>query len=584
MGTESKKKKLSDKITPFDRKFFDAKEDFTFIGSGSLGGKATGLAEIKDILEKNFRDSDFPGISLNIPRLVVITTNMFDIFLRINDLYDIAYSDESDEVIAHKFINASLPVELLGDLRALIEKIHTPLAVRSSSLLEDALYEPFAGIYGTKMIPNNQFDADTRFHKLVEAIKFVYASTFFKDAKDYIRATNNDIKEEKMAVIIQEVVGERFGDFYFPLISGVARSYNFYPAGRAKPENGIVNLALGLGKTVVDGEPVWNYSPEYPSLKPPFGSINDMMKNTQREFWSVNMGKAPDYDPIHETEYLLKKDLTVVEEFGILDNIVSTYDAASDRLKLGTGYNGPRVIDFAPVLELNTIPLNSVIKKVLKVCEESAGNPVEVEFAVTHNQKDGTARFGFLQVRPMVVSNENVSVTDEDFNSPDLLVSSDAVLGNGTVDTLKDIVFVKPDVFDIKHSNVIASEIEIINKILKEENRKYLLIGFGRWGSSEAWLGIPVNWGQISEASVIVESMLEGINVELSQGSHFFHNITSFRVMYFSLQAGADRATDWNWINGQTTKNETHFIKHVETSAPLRIKVDGKKGKGVILR
>jgi hypothetical protein len=572
-------------LKPFNRGFFDAGQEFTYIGNGSPGGKAAGLASFKRILENNFLENEFPGISVSIPRFVLITTDIFDSFMQTNDLYGIALSGESDDMIAHKFLDASLPTELLGDLRGLIEKVHTPLAVRSSSLLEDSLYEPFAGIYGTKMIPNNQFDADTRFHKLLDALKFVYASTYFKEAKDYIRATKNDIKDEKMAVIIQEVVGQKYGSIFYPTISGVARSYNFYPQGTAKPENGVVDLALGLGKTVVDGETVWTYSPAYPSVKPPFGSPGQFMKNTQKEFWAVNMGKLPSYDPAKETEFLVKCDLLTAEKDQSLNHIASTYDISSDKFKIGTWYTGPKVIDFSPVLELNMIPLNAVINKLLKVCEKAYASAVEIEFAVSLDIEKGTpAEFGFLQVRPMVVSDEDINIGENESEGPSVLVSSDKVLGNGFLNTIKDVIFVKPENFDSVHSSVIADELEIINRILTEENRKYLLIGFGRWGSSDPWLGTPVNWGQISNAKVIVESMTEGMNVELSQGSHFFHNITSFQVMYFSVPLNNKTAVDWNWLNKQKTMNETHFIKHVVLDNPLCIKVDGKSGKGIILK
>lgn len=574
-------------LSRFDRKFFDAKEEFTYIGHGSLGGKAAGLAAIKKTLEEKIPADEFPGVTVNIPRLIVLTTSVFDSFMELNNLFETAYSDEKDNIIAHKFLNASLPAELVGDLRALIEKIHSPLAVRSSSLLEDAMYEPFAGIYGTKMIPNNQPDADSRYRKLTEAIKFVFASTFFKEAKDYIRATSNKVEDEKMAVIIQEIVGIRYNDYFYPGISGVARSYNFYPSGRAKPEDGVVDLALGLGKTVVDGEHVWTYSPAFPNLKPPYGSVNEMMKSTQNEFWAVNMGKPPAYNPMKETEYLIKKGISDAEADGTLNQIVSTYDAVSDRMTVGTGCVGPRVINFAPVLEYNTVPLNNVIKKILAVCEETEGTAVEIEFALTLDNSRGTpARFGFLQVRPMVVSDEVVEVTNAEMESDKALISSGYVLGNGFLNTINDIVYVKPDSFEAKHSPVIAAELESINKIMTGEGKKYMLIGFGRWGSSDPWLGIPVNWGQISGAKVIVESMLANMNVELSQGSHFFHNISSFQVSYFSmpLRSGSKGGVDWHWLDSQKIVNETGFVKHIELENPLRVKVDGRRGRGVIFK
>lgn len=575
---------MKTQITQFDRNFFNSEFDFTFTGKGSFGGKAQGLASIRETLSQNISPDEFPNFTINIPRLTVLTTSIFDMFMNINDLYEIAYSNERDDIISHKFLNSNFPIELTGDLRALIEKVNSPLAIRSSSLLEDAMFEPFAGIYGTKMIPNNQHDPATRFKKLTEAIKFVYASTFSKDAKDYIKAVGKDIREEKMAIIIQEVVGNRYGDRYYPNISGVARSYNFYPAGKSRPEDGVVDLAIGLGKTIVEGGLCWTYSPTKPKIQPPFGSVNDILKNTQKEFWAVYMGPVKNYDPLKETEYMFTYNLSDAEYDGTLNHVASTYDANSDRINPGTYNPGPRIINFAPILSLNVIPLNKLVSRILKICEDKFGSAVEIEFAATLDKKCYPARFGFLQVRPMVVSNENVDISDEDFRSEDKLLSSNYVLGNGTNEKITDVVFVKPEVFNAKDTPLITEELEQINNIMLEERKPYLLIGFGRWGSSDPWLGIPVNWSQISGSKVIVESLLPNMNVDLSQGSHFFHNITSLQVLYFSLPLRDEYKIDWDWLNRQNTKKELQFVKHIELKKPLLIKVDGRKSKGVILK
>ncbi len=570
-------------FSSFDRKFFEADDDFTLIGQGAIGGKAKGLAFIRKFLKEN--EKEFKDFVVSIPRLTVITTEFFDEFMKMNNLYDIALSDESDTMIAHKFMKATLPVNLVGDLRSIVDKVKVPLAVRSSSMLEDALYEPFAGIYSTKMISNNQPDLPSRFNKLTEAIKLVYASTFFKKAKDYIISTGKDSKDEKMAVIIQEVVGTKFNNKFYPEISGVARSYNYYTFGKSKPEDGVVNLALGLGKTIVDGGISWTYCPAYPKNPPPFTSIKELIDNTQRTFWAVNMEKSVLYDPINEVEYMIKSDINDAEYDGTLNLIASTYDAASDRVKPGIGIKGARIINFAPILELNYINLNEVIKKLLKISQDSLGAPVEIEFAVTLKKNNKLApRLGFLQVRPMVVSNEVVELTDDDLKSEKLFCYSNRVLGNGKIDYIDEIVFVKPGNFDIKYSEKIALEIEKINKTFRDINKKYLLIGYGRWGSTDPWLGIPVEWGQISNAKVIVEAMLPQFNVELSQGSHFFHNINSFEVLYFSLKPDAVEKIDWNWLDENITVSEGEFTKHIKLKKPLLIKVDGRKAEGVILK
>ena len=577
--------KFSRQFSQFNRRFFNSTTDFTVIGSGELGGKAGGLAFIKDIITKR-PSFEQDGLFVSIPTLTVITTTYFDEFMEQNRLYDLAYSDDMpDYILAHKFQHTDLPVMMLGDLRSLIEQVHTPLAIRSSSLLEDAMYEPFAGIYATKMIPNNQASPDTRFHKLVEAIKFVYASTFFKKAKDYLKATNHSIQEEKMAVIIQEVVGLRHGDKFYPNISGVARSHNFYPAGRAKPEDGVVNLALGLGKTIVDGEYCWMYSPAYPKVFPPHGTANELLKHTQLRFWAVNMGNAPEYDPTKETEYLVHPHIIDAEKDGTLDWIASTYDDRSDKITLGISGKGPRVLTFAPILALQRFPLNEFVKALLSLCKEAVGSDVEIEFALTFDTKrEIPVRMGFLQVRPMVVSHESVSITEGEFSTEQVLAMSDNVLGNGSISTMTDIVYVKPETFDAKYTLQIAGEIAVINTRLRQEGKHYLLIGFGRWGSADHWLGIPISWGQISHANVIVEATLPNMNPELSQGSHFFHNISSFQVLYFSIRYSGMSPIDWGWLQQQDSLTETNFVRYVRLPSPLYIKVDGKTGKGVILK
>ncbi len=566
----------------FDRKFFESENRISYIGSGSLGGKASGLTFINNILD-TIPANDFPGIEAGIPRMIVIRTDVFDSFMSSNKLYQIAGSDASDERIALAFQKADLPFELLGDLRTLISNIKQPLAVRSSSMLEDAMYEPFAGVYATKMTPNNQLDADTRFRKLTEAIKFVYASTFFKAAKDYIRGTNHKAEEEKMAVIIQEVVGERHNERFYPELSGVARSYNYYPTGHASPGDGVVNLALGLGKTIVDGSISWAYSPSYPATNPPFRSMSDMLKYTQTRFWAINMGKPPEYDPVKETEYMVNASLTDAEVDGTLKNLVSTYDAGSDRIWPGMSDTGPRILTFSPILMEDSLGLNDFIKYLLKKCEAALKAPVEIEFAFNYSASgDFPHNFGFLQVRPMVVSDALVDLTEEELKAKDVLAASVNVLGNGVIDTVRDIVFTDPEAFQTRYSMKIADEISVINKKLLEENKDYLLIGFGRWGTTDPTAGIPVDWGMVSGARVIIEASMENVFVEMSQGSHFFHNVTGFRVQYFSIPFACIYTVDWDWLLEQRLVEEGKFIKHVRLSTPLLIKADGRTGRGVI--
>jgi hypothetical protein len=567
-------------LIPFDRTPSDSDDRMRCIGSGSIGGKAHGLVVLQEILSSHINESDFPQIDIYIPNLTVICTDVFDIFMERNDLYGIATSDSPDDRIAHAFQKADLPFDVLGDLRALMEQVHTPLAIRSSSLLEDATYEPFAGVYATKMIPNHQHDPGSRFGKLTEAIKLVYASTFFKSAKNYRKATHHSHEDEKMAVIIQNVVGKRYSLRFYPEISGVARSYNFYPFGRAKYEDGVVNLALGLGRTIVDGGISWTYSPAYPRVGPPFGSIGELLNQSQREFWAINMGTPVAYDPIRETEYLVHENLATAERDDTLRYLCSTYDPQSDRLNMGMGMPGPRALNFAPLLELREIPMNDFLKSFMAVCENEMNTPVEIEYAMTFNPH----RLGLLQVRPMVVSSETVEVTNEDLIGENVLIASENILGNGLIDNIHDIVFVIPENFKKENTRKIASEIEKINNSLAASNRPYLLIVFGRLGSSDPWLGIPVNWGQISAARVIVEATQTGINVEMSQGSHFFHNMTSLGISYISAPLSGKYKLDWDWLEYQEEVQTTQFVRHVRLPIPLNIKVDGRTGRGVVYK
>ena len=573
-------------LPTFDRNFWDGTFHFTRLGTGALGGKAGGLVSIKDVLAEAIDPVMFPAVEVTVPTMAVVATDFFDEFLERNQLGELPFDELPDDRIGHHFQQADLPIELLGDLRALSEQVKTPLAIRSSSLLEDALDRPFAGVYATKMIPNNQLDADTRFRRLVEAIKFVWASTYFHEAREYIRTTGREPSQEKMAVIIQEVVGLRHHDRFYPDISGVARSYNFYSSPPAQPEDGVVNLALGLGKTIVDGGITWTYSPAYPQKPPPFGSVNELLTGTQNEFWAVNMGKAPIYDPVSEVEYLTRATLRDAEADETLRFVASTYDPERDRVVPGIGGRGARVLNFAPLLQLEQFPLNRVVKALLAAAEDSLKAKVEIEFAATIEQRRDQApkfRLGFLQVRPMVVSDEVVEVTTEDLANAAAIVASDCVMGNGVEEGICDVVYVRPEAFSPLQTPQIAQELGALNRSLSDGRRPYLLVGFGRWGSSHPSLGIPVDWSQISGARTIVEATLPDMNVELSQGSHFFHNLSSFRASYFMVRHDGAYPVRWDWLNAQRVVTETGLVRHVRLESPLLIRVDGRSRRGVVL-
>jgi hypothetical protein len=578
-------KALVAELPLFDRRFWDGAFECTQIGSGLLGGKASGLVSIKDLLAEHIDSASFSEVDINVPTMAVIATDCFDRFISQNRLDKLPFDEMPDDHIAHAFQKADLPVELLGDLRALIEQVSSPLAIRSSSLLEDAQDRPFAGVYRTKMIPNNQLDPDTRFRRLLEAIKFVYASTFFRGARDY-RGAGSGSAEEKMAVIIQETVGQRRGNRFYPDISGVARSHNFYAVRPARPEEGVVTLALGLGKTIVDGGIAWTFSPAYPWKPPPYASVQELLEGSQTEFWAVNMGPPPAYDPVSETEYLVRANLADAEADEALCLLASTYDPQSDRVVRGIGRQGPRILNFAPLLVEGKFPLVGPVKALLNAAEQAVNAEVEIEFALTfqmQRHERPRARLGLLQVRPLVVTDELVDVSVEALCDPHAIVASDMVMGNGIVDNLRDIVFVRPDKFSRLHTSAIAQQLESINRELQQEHRPFLLIGFGRWGSSQPSLGIPVIWSQISGARAIVEATLPEMNVELSQGSHFFHNLTSFRASYFMVQHVGRFGIDWDWLNRQIVVRETEFVRHVRAAEPLCVRVDGRSARGVIL-
>jgi hypothetical protein len=570
-------------VPRFDREFFGAEDSFTRIGDGALGGKASGLLRVREEILSELDTDEFPYIEVSVPTAAVLTTDVFDRFIERNSLEDIANSDLPDERIAHAFQRAELPAEYVGDLRGLISSVRTPLAVRSSSLLEDDLDHPFAGVYGTKMIPNNEIEEDARFTRLDEAIKFVYATTFFAESKAYLASIGRPAGEEKMAVIIQEVVGQPTGARFYPCVSGVARSHNYYPTGHGRPEDGVVMLALGLGKTIVDGGLSWSYSPAFPKAPPPFNDLGELLKNTQTSYWAVHMGDPPPHDPIRETEYLVQPGLAEAESDGALRYLVSTYDSGSDRLNPGLDIHGPRALTFAPLLGSRLLPFNDLLKRLLVLSEGALGTPVEIEFAINLDRRDALpTRVGFLQVRPMMVGGERVDVAETDLFDENVVLASENVLGNGERTDIEDVVFVRPDAFEPAETPAIAKELEGINRALVDDGRRYLLIGFGRWGTSDPWLGIPVAWGQISGARVIVEATLPDVQPDLSQGSHFFHNLLSFRVLYISVEHYGPHRIDWEWLGRQPVVQSTGHLAHVRLPKPLQIRVDGASGRGVV--
>jgi hypothetical protein len=552
------------------------------LGGGELGGKAEGLVRAGQVLERHAAALGHCALAIEIPRMVVLGTGLFDEFVAANGLAELAARGAGDLALADAFHRAPIPPSLVGDLRQLAETLRVPLAVRSSSQLEDRSGEPFAGVYGTKMVPSNEPDGAGRFRSLLDAVKFVWASTFFARARAYLAATRHRGEREHMAVVLQAVVGRRRGDRFYPAVSAVARSFNFYPAGDARPQDGVLDLALGLGKTIVEGELCWSVSLGRPRAGPPFASASETVERSQRRFWAVHVGPRPPYDPLAETEFLVRGELADAEADGALRSIASTYDPGSERILPGLGRIGPRVLDFAPILVHDEVPLVPTVRALLAACEDELGVPVEIELAMSL-APDSPPRLALLQLRPLLLADERVALSEADLAPERAWLASRLASGNGRR-RCEDVVYVVPERFEPRHTPAIARELERVDRELAAAGRGYLLVGFGRWGSADPWLGVPVRWDQIAGAHAIVEAGLPGWTVEPSQGSHFFHNLSSFGVLYLALPPAAPLGELWQFLAGATTVTEGVYLRHVRLPQPLVIEVDGRTRRGVVRR
>lgn len=568
-------------IGSYSQKTDDAYVKLTRIGKGALGGKARGIAFLAKIISKYISDDMFSNLRITIPRSIVLSTDVFDNFMSRNNLSELDFNNRSDERISSKFIDSSLPATVLGDLRSFVRNTRKPLIVRSSGLLEDSLNQPFAGIYASMLLPNDSWEADLRFQEVCNAVKHVYGSTYFEAARSYIKSTPKHLGDEKMAVLIQEVVGERHGKYFYPTISGVAKSYNYYPQGPCKPEEGIVYLALGLGKAIVDGGSSFAFCPEKPKA-PLFGTPKDYIKFSQNSFYALNLRSIYRYVNYNEETSLDKLDLDLARKHGVLDKIVSTYILQDDRLYPGIYENGSLVVDFAPIVNYNEYPLSKALKLLLNISEIALGYPVEIEFAVNIPKKDtDPAELVILQIRNMIPPEKRIEIDIQEISDKNVYLKSKNVLGHGIIKNISDIVYVDQEKFDLSNSNHVIDQIKNINDKLMENNIPYILIGPGRWGSSDPWLGIPVIWSNIAGAKAIVETPYKERPIDPSQGSHFFHDMIAAQVVYMITKKPED--IDWDWIKKQTKVDETKFIKHVKTKKQLQLIADGKNGKGVIV-
>lgn len=573
-------------VAVFDRGKFDRYAHFARIGDGSLGGKGRGLAFLDNIIKTHPDFNRFSGATVQIPKTVVLCTDVFDQFMEQNNLYGIALSDAPDEVILQHFLEAQLPDSYIADFFTFFEATHSPIAIRSSSLLEDSHYQPFAGIYSTYMIPYLD-DKYEMLLMLAAAIKGVYASVYYRDSKAYMTATSNVIDQEKMAVVLQEVVGQNHGDRYYPTMSGVLRSLNYYPVGEEKAEEGIASLALGLGKYIVDGGQTLRVSPWHPRQVMQLSEMETALRETQTRFYALDMKRDVGSDfKVDDGFNILNLRVREAEKDGTLQYIASTYDPYDQIIRDGVYEGGRKVISFCGVLQQDVFPLPEIMQMSMKYGAEAMRRPVEIEFACNLNA-DRTGDFYLLQIRPIVDSKQTLVEDVAALPDDECLLRSHRSLGHGIVDDVTDVVYVKyDDHFTAMNNPAVASEIEHINRQMIDEGRGYVLIGPGRWGSSDPWLGVPVKWPHISAAKVIVEVALKNYRVDPSQGTHFFQNLTSFGVGYFTIDtnqsAGQGGMVRKDILDAMPAVEETQYVRHVRFNRPLRILMDGTKQEGAI--
>lgn len=569
-------------VAVFQRDRFDRYSNFARIGDGSLGGKGRGLAFIDNMVKRHAEFDEFENAQVVIPKTVVLCTDIFDEFMDTNNLYQLALSDASDDEILRHFLRAKLPDRLVEDFFAFFDVVKSPIAIRSSSLLEDSHYQPFAGIYSTYMIPYLS-DKYEMLRMLSDAIKGVYASVYYKDSKAYMQATSNVIDQEKMAVILQEVVGAQYGDRYYPSISGVARSVNYYPINDEQAEEGTVSLALGLGKYIVDGGLTLRVCPYHPDKVLQTSEMEMALRETQTRFYALDLKNMGQNFSLDDGFNLLKLPVKEAEADGSLNYIASTYDPYDMVIRDGIYPGGRKVITFANILQHDVFPLPRILQLVQKYGQGEMRRPVEIEFAVNFNAKEKNGTFYLLQIRPMVDMKADLAEDLDLIPSEQILLRSENALGQGVMDDIQDVIYVKTDGYSASNNQLIAYDIEKLNRRFLDEGKHYVLVGPGRWGSSDTWLGIPVKWPNISAARVIVEAGLTNYRVDPSQGTHFFQNLTSFGVGYFTINAYInDGIYNQELLNSMPAVEETKFLRWVHFDKPLTVKMNGKKKVGVV--
>lgn len=571
-------------VAEFNSTTFNSFITFARSGTGSLGGKARGLAFIGNMLEEYDLYKNWEGVRVTIPRTFVVATDHFDEFIASNGLHYVITEEELDDnEILNEFVGARLSEKLLTDIRAFVKQVKRPLAVRSSSKLEDSHYQPFAGIYSTYMVPRTD-NIERQVRMVAKAIKSVYASVFFHASRSYIEATSNVLSEEKMAVVIQEICGTEQDGYYFPTISGVARSLNFYPIGDEKPEEGVCNIVLGMGKMVVEGGVTMRFSPKYPKHALQLSTPELTLRDTQRQFYALDLNPASLKTSTDDSVNLVKMDVNKSTHFRNMKYVASTWDALNQRIADTFNEKGRKLITFAHVLKYETFPLAEIVTELLKIGEREMRSPVEIEFAVNLDVPYGEDKiFNFLQIRPIVESGRSESLEWEKEDMSDALVYAESALGLGSINGLCDFVYIRPERFNPARSEEMALEVGKLNESMKQEGRNYILVGPGRWGSSDPWLGIPVKWDQISQSRVIAECGLDNFRIDPSQGTHFFQNLTSFGVGYLTMNPFmGDGAFDVVRLDAMEAVYESENMRHIRFPEPLYVFVDGKNNKAII--
>jgi CheY-like chemotaxis protein len=572
-------------IAEFNKRTYDEYLGFSRIGEGSIGGKARGLAFINSIIIKEDFQNRFKNLRITIPRTNVLSTEVFEEFMETNNLYETGFSGQSDEEILKIFINAKLPEPVRQDLSTIISFSRNPLAVRSSSKLEDSYFQPFAGIYNTYMIPKPE-NRELALKLLEEAIKCVYASVYFKTSKSYMLATANALDEEKMGIIIQEVCGNRYGDKFYPVISGVARSVNHYPVYPEKSEDGIATIAYGLGKLIAEGGITLRFSPKYPKKIIQLSSVENAVRNTQHYFYALDMNPGRFIPSVDDTVNLMKLKITDAGNDFALNYAASVYDMENNIIRDGVSFPGKKIITFSNILVHDIFPLADIVDILLQTGQKEMNNPIEIEFAVNLDRPDGQPGvFNFLQIRPIVSYHKELNFKIEEVDVGQTIIFSEKAMGNGIFKNISHILYVKPESFNASKNLLIVKEIEELNNKLVSAKENYVLVGPGRWGSSDPWLGVPIRWAQISGARIIVESGLEDYQIDPSQGTHFFHNLTTFGVGYFTVSPYEHEGYfDLEFLNNQKAVNETKHLRLVRFDKPLKIEVDGRNNKGVVYK